>query len=118
MNERTARRIDMTRWSPAEAAIQHAADIVEGMGAHPHLTDAVVLLSEARGAVAAFVDGDAERYPHATPDTVTDERVEKAAWQMARITHPTFRDEEAWKWATKEFKAHWKTLARVALTGT
>jgi hypothetical protein len=112
----TPRRIDMNRWSPAEAAIQHAADMVEGMGAHPHLTDAVVLLAEARGAVAAFVDGDAERYPRATPDQVTEERVDTAAWQMARITHPTFHDAEAWKWAEKTFKAHWRKLARIALT--
>jgi hypothetical protein len=109
------RRIDMQRWTPAEIAIQHAADMVEGMGAHPHLTDAVMLLAEARGAVAAFVDGDTERYPRAAHKEATEEQIDRAAWQMARISHPTFTNVEAWKLATTDFRTHWRQMARVAL---
>jgi hypothetical protein len=51
------RRIDMSRWTPAERAIQHAVDAIEAMGADVRLTDAVILLSQARDKVADFVDG-------------------------------------------------------------
>lgn len=51
------RRVDRQRWSEAELAIQHAVDVVEVMGADPRLTDAVVLLAEAKRRVAAFIDG-------------------------------------------------------------
>ena len=48
-------RIDLN--TPAELAIRAAVDEVERAGADLRLTDAVVLLGEAREAVADFVDG-------------------------------------------------------------
>lgn len=50
------RRVDMLRWCDAEKAIQTATDVVEQMPADPALTDAVVLLAQARGRVADYVD--------------------------------------------------------------
>lgn len=55
------RRIDMQRWSPAERAIYDAMQAVEATGAHPLLTEAVVLLGQAREKVADYVDHPA---PH------------------------------------------------------
>lgn len=46
----------MNRWTTAERMIQDAVDEVEGIGAHPLLTEAVVLLGRAREKVADFVD--------------------------------------------------------------
>ena len=51
------RRIRIDLFSEAEKAIYDATWVVERAGAHPHLTDAVVLLQKAREAVADFVDG-------------------------------------------------------------
>jgi hypothetical protein len=51
------RRICIDRLTPAETAIRAAVDAVERAGAHPLLTDAVVLLGRARDRVADFVDG-------------------------------------------------------------
>ena len=51
------RRIDMTRWTPAEHAIGAAMSEVERAGADTRLTDAVVLLGQAKDAVADYVDG-------------------------------------------------------------
>jgi hypothetical protein len=51
------RRIRMDQWTPAEHAIQAAVDAVEVMGADERLTRAVILLADARRAVADFVDG-------------------------------------------------------------
>ena len=50
-------RIDL--FTPAEAAIYAAVQAVEEAGAHPLLTDAVVLLQQAREKVADYVDGQA-----------------------------------------------------------
>lgn len=50
------RRIDTRRWVPAERAIQDAVDSVERMPGDSRLTDAVILLSKARDAVADYVD--------------------------------------------------------------
>lgn len=50
------RRIQMDKWSPAECAIFTAMQEVEKVGAHPKLTDAVVLLSQAKDALADYVD--------------------------------------------------------------
>lgn len=47
-------RIDLM--TPAEKAIYDAVGLVESMGAHVRLTDAVVLLGQARSAVADYVD--------------------------------------------------------------
>lgn len=51
------RRICLDKLTPAEIAIYDAVQAVEDAGCHPLLTDAVVLLSEARDRVADFVDG-------------------------------------------------------------
>jgi hypothetical protein len=51
------RRIDMLRWTPAERAIHAAIEAVEAAGADVRLTDAVILLSQAQGKVADYVDG-------------------------------------------------------------
>lgn len=47
-------RVDL--YSPAETAISEAMLAVEKAGAHPLLTDAVVLLAQAREKVADFVE--------------------------------------------------------------
>lgn len=52
-----ARRIQVERWTPAEAAIMAAVDAVEAMPADVRLTDAVVLLLAGRERVADYVDG-------------------------------------------------------------
>lgn len=55
MNE-TPRRIQVDLMTPAELAIREAMRIVEDAGADPLLTDAVVLLGQAKEKVADFVD--------------------------------------------------------------
>lgn len=57
MTDQIPRRNRIDQFSPAEKAIFDAAQVVESMPAHPRLTDAVVLLSQAREAVADCVDG-------------------------------------------------------------
>ncbi len=47
-------RIDLL--TPAELAIRQAVAAVENLPAHPLLTDAVVLLGQARDKVADFVE--------------------------------------------------------------
>lgn len=51
------RRVRIDRMTPAELAIRDAVIAVEKAGAHPLLTDAVVLLGQAQAKVADFVDG-------------------------------------------------------------
>lgn len=51
-NPGTPRRINMLEWTPAERAIADAVAAVEDAGAHPLLTDAVILLQQAREKVA------------------------------------------------------------------
>ena len=51
------RRIRVDLFTPAERAIHDAKHAVEAAGAHPLLTDAVVLLAKAQEKVADFVDG-------------------------------------------------------------
>ena len=48
-------RIDL--YTPAERAIYDAMGVVEQAGAHPLLTEAVILLGQAKDKVADFVDG-------------------------------------------------------------
>ncbi len=56
-------RIDL--FSEAEKAIYDAQQAVERAGADPRLTKATILLSEARSAVADFVDGvESKLTPH------------------------------------------------------
>ncbi len=50
------RRARVDKWSEAELAIQMAVDEVEKIGADPKLTEAVMLLSQARERVADFID--------------------------------------------------------------
>lgn len=47
-------RLDLS--TPAETAIRAAISAVEAAGAHPLLTDAVMLLDQARERVADFVE--------------------------------------------------------------
>lgn len=49
-------RIDL--YTPAEHAIREAMLAVEAAGAHPLLTDAVVLLAQAKAKVADYVELD------------------------------------------------------------
>lgn len=68
MNENEVpRRIDRSRFTPAETAITGAMHAVEVAGAHPHLTEAVTLLGRARDRVADFVDGVPEAPPPPAP---------------------------------------------------
>lgn len=50
------RRICINRFVPAETAIREAMLAVEDMDAHPLLTEAVILLGQAKDKVADFVD--------------------------------------------------------------
>ena len=52
------RRIRKDLMCDAELSITEAMADVEGMAAHPLLTEAVVLLSQARDKVADFIDKD------------------------------------------------------------
>lgn len=56
------RRNRMDLWSPAERAIFEAIQAVESVGAHPLLTQAVVMLGKARDRVSDFIDGRAVSY--------------------------------------------------------
>jgi hypothetical protein len=51
------RRIRFDLFTPAEKAIQDAVQAVEAAGCDPRLTRAVILLGQARDAVADYVDG-------------------------------------------------------------
>lgn len=51
------RRSRLDRMTPVERAIYDAIQAVEAAGAHPLLTKATLLLTEAKDAVADFVDG-------------------------------------------------------------
>jgi len=51
-----ARRIQHDKLTTEEKAIKIAIGMVEDMGAHPHLTDAVIALNKAANHVADFVD--------------------------------------------------------------
>jgi hypothetical protein len=52
------RRIDVNQLTPAELAIRNAMLEVEKMAADTRLTEAVVLLGQAKEKVADFVDGN------------------------------------------------------------
>ena len=57
MSNEIPRRVDMQRMTAAEFAILEAIRLVEESGADVRLTDAVVLLGEARDCVSDYVDG-------------------------------------------------------------
>lgn len=50
------RRCDIEKMTTAELQIRLAIVAVESLGAHTLLTDAVVLLSQAQGKVADFIE--------------------------------------------------------------
>ena len=50
------RRARMDLYTPAEKAIREAVNAVELAGAHPILTEAVILLGQAQEKVADFVE--------------------------------------------------------------
>jgi hypothetical protein len=52
----------MSRWTPAEHAIDAAMQAVEALPADVRLTDAVVLLGAARECVADYTDGVSKRH--------------------------------------------------------
>ena len=56
MSNEIPRRMRVDLYTPAEKAIHDAIAEVEKAGAHTRLTDAVILLSQAKDAVADFVD--------------------------------------------------------------
>lgn len=58
-------RLDLS--TPAELAIRAAVDVVEIAGCHPLLTDAVILLQEAREKVADYVDAPGSGGGHSEP---------------------------------------------------
>ena len=60
------RRVQMQRWCEAERAIYDACLSVERMPADSRLTHAVILLGEARNAVADYIDASVEP-PKETP---------------------------------------------------
>lgn len=49
-------RASMGHWTSAEWVINAAVQAVERMGAHPLLTDAVILLGEAQTKIADFAE--------------------------------------------------------------
>lgn len=51
------RRIQLEKMTPVERQIRDAMIAVESLGADVRLTDAVILLQQARERVADFVDG-------------------------------------------------------------
>lgn len=57
MSNERPRRIQWEKLTPAERSICAAMEVVEEVGADPRLTDAVVLLQQARDKVADYVDG-------------------------------------------------------------
>lgn len=56
MGDNIPRRIRIDLMTPAELAIRNAMLAVEEVGADPLLTDAVILLQQARDKVADYVD--------------------------------------------------------------
>jgi len=51
-----SRRNRRDMWTPEEVAIHDALDAVEALGAHPLLTDVVVLLGHAQSKLADYID--------------------------------------------------------------
>jgi hypothetical protein len=52
-------------WIPAEKAIQDTVDLVEGLGAHPALTEAVILLGQARDKISDWAEETGNIKPEA-----------------------------------------------------
>lgn len=60
------RRNDLQQQTPTEEAIRKTIEMVEALGAHPFLTDAVTLLGAARDRIADFVELDPPADPAVT----------------------------------------------------
>lgn len=60
------RRIRLDLLSPAEIAIYQAIQAVEEVGAHPLLTEAVILLGQAKNKVSDYMDEHADWLARAT----------------------------------------------------
>jgi hypothetical protein len=56
LGEDIPRRICMDHWIPAERAINDVKQIVEGLGCHVALTDAVILLGQAQDKIADWAE--------------------------------------------------------------
>ena len=56
MSNEIPRRSKLWKYTAEEAAIRSAILLVEEMGAHPLLTEAVILLGQAKDKVSDFVD--------------------------------------------------------------
>lgn len=72
------RRSDLLRNTPAELAIREALIAVEAVGADVRLTDAVILLGEARERLADYIDG-------VRPDSTLNARYEAGREATARL---------------------------------
>lgn len=64
-HDQIPRRVRRDLCTPAENAIRAAVDAVETLGAHPLLTDAVIMLDKAREKVADYIEGPGERIERA-----------------------------------------------------
>ncbi|HEY9751217.1 MAG TPA: hypothetical protein V6C63_21210 [Allocoleopsis sp.] len=51
-------RCQMNLWTPAKTAIWQAIQAVESVGAHPFLTEAVILLGQAKDKVSDYIEQD------------------------------------------------------------
>lgn len=58
MENEIPRRVDLSQNTAAELSIYDAIQAVEKAGAHPKLTEAIILLQKAKEAVADFVDSN------------------------------------------------------------
>lgn len=63
------RRSNMLRWIPAEQAIHEVINQIEALGAHIRLTDAVVLLTQAKDAIADWAEETGNVAPAEPPTT-------------------------------------------------
>lgn len=88
------RRAQSLSWSHGEHAIREAVRIVEGMGASPRLTAAVILLQQAQNAVADYVDGHPETPvgPPSPPPSRTpqEEEFERRQGDFERLATAAF----------------------------
>ena len=81
------RRIDINRYVPAETAIREAILRVEEMPADVRLTDAVVLLGQAKDKVADFVDDN-----KVVPLSAIEQGFKMGQGEMHRKLYPVIRE--------------------------
>lgn len=82
------RRCCVDRMTPAELAITRAMELVEEAGCHSRLTDAVILLQDARDAVADYVDSEIEAGRLAPEAGSEDTEAPRAPSQFAAKMSP------------------------------